>query len=234
MGVRIIKKGSSQDSQIHPVCFSVDAGSQEMEQSEFPDRSDAVPPGGEAAAPRTTSVLAPPQPLPIDVAQIEKSAYENGFRQGEKAGMEIAEKKVEALMRSYSEAILALGKQRSALYAQVERQVVKLALEAAKKIVHREIQADREVVHTLVKVALSHVAEKSAVTVHLHPTDYNFILDHRAELTGGAEGGQEVELMSDKSIQRGGCLVETECGNIDARIEEEFRELERGFFEGDR
>jgi len=234
VGVRIIKQGSPQDSQIHPVCFGADAGRPDLERAEYPDSSDAVLPGGEPAVPGSTSVPVPPQPIPIDVAQIEKSAYENGFRQGEKAGMEIAEKKVAVLMRAYSEAILALGKQRSALYTQVERQVVKLALEAAKKIVHREIHADREIVHTLVKVALSHVAEKSAVTVRLHPTDYNFILDHRSELTGDAEGGRDVELLSDKSIQRGGCLVETECGNIDARIEEEFKELERGFFEGDR
>jgi flagellar biosynthesis/type III secretory pathway protein FliH len=38
-------------------------------------------------------------------------------------------------------------------------------------------------------------------------------------------------LLADKGIERGGCLVETECGEIDARIEQRFREVERGFFE---
>ncbi len=168
----------------------------------------------------------------VDVAQVEKTAYESGFRQGEKAGLAIAEKKVEMSIRRYGEALLALGKVRAQLYKQVEREVVKLAVEVAKKIVHREVQADREVIQSLVKVALSHVAEKSAVTVHLHPIDYNFILEHRAELAQGPDEGRDIVLLADKAIDRGGCLIETECGDIDARIEEEFREVERSFFEG--
>jgi flagellar assembly protein FliH len=83
-----------------------------------------------------------------------------------------------------------------------------------------------------VRVALSHATEKSAVTVHLNPVDYNYLLEHRAELAGSHEAGRDVVLVADQAIERGGCLVETECGDIDARIEQEFRDLERGFFEG--
>jgi len=170
------------------------------------------------------------QALASDPAQIEKAAYENGFRQGEKAGLEIAERKAEVLMRRYAEAIEEIAGLKPALYKQAEREVVKLALEVAKKIVHREVQVDREIVQTLISVALSHVAVKSAVTVHLHPADYNFVLDQRVASGRGDEADREIVLLADKSIERGGCLIETECGDIDARIEEEFREVERAFF----
>ena len=165
-----------------------------------------------------------------DLARLEKSAYENGFAQGEKAGMEIAERKVEVVMKRYAESIMEVGKLRSGLYTQVEREVVKLAIEVAKKIVHREIQADREIIETLVHVALSHVAEKSAVTVHLSPLDYNYLLEHRAQLSQSE--GRDISLLADQSIERGGCLIQTECGDIDARVEEKFREVEHAFFEG--
>ncbi len=202
--------------------------------SEIPEwlRMQERNPPTTAAPPQASPQAHEPQAPVVDLAQIEKTAYETGFRQGEKAGLAIAEKKIEVNMRRYSEAILALGKLRSQLYSQVEREVVKLALEVAKKVVHREIQADRDVIQTLVKVALSHVAEKSAVTVHLHPVDYNYLLEHRTELTRGADDGRDIMLLADKSIDRGGCLIKTECGDIDARIEEQFRELDRSFFEG--
>ena len=144
--------------------------------------------------------------------------------------MEIAEGKTEVVMKRYAESIMELSKLRSALYARVEREVVKLAIEVAKKIVHREIQADQEIVETLVHVALSHVAEKSAVTVHLSPTDYNYLLEHRAQLSQNE--GRDISLLADQSIERGGCLIQTECGDIDARIEEKFREVEHAFFDG--
>jgi len=166
----------------------------------------------------------------LDPAHIEKAAFENGFRQGEKAGREIAEKKAEVLMKRYADAIEEIGRLKPVLYQQAEQEVVKLALAIAKKIVHREVQVDQEIVQTLVKVALTHVAVKTAVTVHLHPTDYHFVLDQRAVANRVGADDREVNLLADKSIEQGGCLIETECGDIDARIEEEFREVERAFF----
>jgi flagellar assembly protein FliH len=79
-------------------------------------------------------------------------------------------------------------------------------------------------------VALSHVAEKSAVTVHLSPVDYAHLLKQRSELS--QTEGRDVSLLADNSIEQGGCLIQTECGDIDARIEEKFREVENAFFEG--
>jgi flagellar assembly protein FliH len=166
----------------------------------------------------------------VDLAQVEKTAYENGFVQGEKAGMEIAERKMEVVMRRYADSILEVNKLRASLYAQIEREVVKLAIAVAKKIVHREVQVDRDIIQTLVRVALGHVSEKSSVAIHLNPTDYNYLLEQRAELSQSE--GRDISLLSDKSIERGGCLIQTDCGDIDARVQEEFREVEQAFFEG--
>ncbi len=233
MAPKIIKYGTTQASKAKPVSFSENI-------AELPLRfADQI--AGEDKSPRLNaeeSVLHQSKLLiseesakpDLDLSQVEKNAYKEGFQQGEKAGMEIAEKKVEAVMRRYAEAIHQFGKLKASLYTQVEHEVVKLAVEVAKKIVHREIQADQEIIQTLVKVALSHVAEKSAVTVHLSPIDYNFLLEHRAELSQG--DGRDVVLLADKSIERGGCLIQTECGQVDARIEEEFQEVEHAFFKG--
>ncbi len=226
MSPKIIKQGTPRASIVQQFFFSENfaEGAPPEEPFLWPDFPAApsadhkkTPPAPEAAKPA------------VDLAQIEKTAYENGFLQGEKAGMEIAEQKVEALMRRYTDAILEISKLRASLYAQVEREVVKLSVEVAKKIIGREIQADPEIIQTLVRVALSHVAEKSAVTVHLSPADYNYLLAQRTELS--QTEGRDISLLADKSIERGGCLIQTECGDIDARIEEKFREVEHAFFE---
>jgi flagellar biosynthesis/type III secretory pathway protein FliH len=227
MALRIIKPGTAKASSVQQFFFS--ENSYDMSPADaapvWPDldRAPLNPPAKEPIPVET------PKPA-LDLAHLEKTAYENGFLQGEKAGMEIAEQKVEAVMRRYAESILETGKVRSTIYSQVERDVVKLAIEVAKKIVHREIQADKQIIQTLVRVALSHVAEKSAVTIHLNPVDYEFLLEYRAELSQNE--GREIALLADKSIERGGCMIQTECGEIDARIEEKFREVEHSFFEG--
>jgi flagellar assembly protein FliH len=226
MAPRLIKQGPRRALSVQQFNFSEDpVGRQSSdEQPLWPD----LPPETVNAAPEPPAPVETPKPE-TDSAQIEKNAYENGFLQGEKAGKEIAEQKVEAVMRRYADAIFEIGKLRSSLLAQVEREVVKLAVEISKKIIHREIQVDPDIIQTLVRVALSHVAEKSAVTIHLSPVDYNYLLEQRAELAQSE--GRDISLLADKSIERGGCLVQTECGDIDARIEEKFREVEHAFFE---
>lgn len=227
MAIKIIKQDSSEALRVQSFPFSIDP----VQNLGEPASEEHVRFPVAVTAPIQRTIREQLPPPAVDVANIEKAAYENGFRQGEKTGMEMAEKKIESLVRRYADAVLEIGKVKAGLYSQVEREVVKLAVEVAKKIVYREIQADPEVIQALVKVALSHVAEKSAVTVHLHPADYNFVLEHRSQLSHAGESGCEVVLLADKTIERGGCLVETECGEIDARIEERFREVERGFFE---
>jgi flagellar biosynthesis/type III secretory pathway protein FliH len=226
MARKIIKQGTARALNVQQFCFSEnpEESLQPVDQSLWPE-FQSIPVSDPAPAPLP---MDPPKPA-TDLAQLEKSAYENGFIQGEKAGKEIAEQKVEAVMRRYAEAILEIGKLRATLLTQVEREVVRLAVQIAKKIIHREIQSDPDIIQTLVRVALSHVAEKSAVTVHLSPADYNYLLEQRAELAQSE--GRDISLLADKSIERGGCLIQTECGDIDARIEEKFREVEHAFFE---
>jgi len=220
--LRIIKKSNTDANAIRPFLFPGQSGVSDEAGMLFDEPSVIEP----AASAEQSSRIGG-----VDPAEVEKAAYESGFRQGERAGMDLAEKKLEVMMRRYADAIGDMGRLRAKLYAQVEREVVRLAVEVAKKIVHREIRADREIIQTLVKVALSHVADKSSVTVHLHPVDYSFILERRGELLDGAAEGRELVLLADKSVERGGCLIQTECGDVDARIEEEFREVERAFFQ---
>jgi flagellar assembly protein FliH len=225
MALRILKQGTTRASSVQEFLFT--ENSMDLPQFSDPLLWPELPS-------MSISPKASPEPEPAgpadDLALVEKTAYENGFMQGEKAGSEIVEKRVEVIMKRYSEAILEISKLRSFLYTQVEHEVVKLAVEVAKKIVHREIHADPDVIQTLVRVALSHVAEKSAVTIHLNPADYSHLLERRAELSQAA--ARDVALLADKSIERGGCLIQTTCGDIDARIEEKFREVEHAFFEG--
>lgn len=217
--VKLIKKQDQINTLFHRISFSEEPGDY-ASAKQIPAWMEPL------AQPRNPAG----RPAPLDPAHIEIAAYENGFHQGEKAGLEIAEKKVEAMMKRYAEAIREIGKIKPTLYAQAERDVVRLALEVAKKVVHREVQVDREIVQTLIKVALNHVAVKSAVTIRLHPADYEFVSGERRASMPADESEREITLLADKSIERGGCLIETECGDIDARIEEEFREVECAFF----
>ncbi len=159
-----------------------------------------------------------------------RAAWEDGFRQGERAGLAKAEQQAEALAHRYAEAVAELDGFKAALFKRAEQDVVRLAMEVAKKVVHREIHLDRDIIQTLVRVALGRVTVRSAVTVRLNPADYNYLLEHRKELSPHGDEAREIIMVADRSVERGGCLIQNESGDVDARIEEQFREVERAFF----
>jgi flagellar assembly protein FliH len=226
MASKIIKQGTSRSLEIQQFLFSEDCLelSRIPEQVQWPELT-AVPP-----LQQKSSTPAEPFKPEVDNKLIEKSAFENGFRQGEQSGMAMAEQKMEAIMKRHAETILEIGRMKSSLYAQVELEVAKLAIEVAKKIIYREIQVDPNIIQTLIRVTLANVAAKNPVTVRVNPIDFNYISERQAEQS--QTEARNISIVPDKSIERGGCLVETDCGDIDARLEEKFREVEHSFFEG--
>ncbi|HVN80272.1 MAG TPA: FliH/SctL family protein [Terriglobia bacterium] len=166
----------------------------------------------------------------LQAAEIEKEAYERGFNEGQKAGKEVGEKMVEASLKQYALTLEELGNLRTQVLSASEREVVRLALEIARKVVKREVTIDEDIILALVKVAMKRLGEESVMTVRLNPRDVQSILRLRNG-AGGSVLSEAIQLVEDPLISRGGCLIETESGIIDGRVEEQFREIEKGFFE---
>lgn len=108
--------------------------------------------------------------------------------------------------------------------ANVEEELVELAIQIAKKIVAREVTIDREIALTLVKVSLAKLHNRSIAEVHLNPEDHDFVKNRLDQLNFRGK----IDLVEDKSIAIGGCLIHTETGDIDARIESQFDEISHG------
>ena len=236
MSLRIIKKESADTAAVQPFFFSYGRPGSGPEPYVLPE---VASPGEMSPNLELEMVGAKEPPIPaIDVEQIEKDAFERGWNAGRdeglaeglKAGEEATVAKIEEMSRHYGDSLAEIAVLKDALRAQVEEEVVRLAIAVARKVVHREINIDQTVIHALVRVALGRVSGKSAVVVHLNPTDREYMMRAHEELM--REEGREITFESNSTIGRGGCVIQSETGDIDARIEEEFREVESAFFEG--
>lgn len=156
---------------------------------------------------------------------IKEEARETGLAAARASFDEEMAQMAEHLHTQLAETINEVSGLRASIFARTERDLAKLAIEIAKKIVHREVTIDDEVAMTLARVALSRIDGRAHARVHLHPDDFSHVSRHLDALATG----KSVELVEDRAITRGGCLIETEMGDLDARIERQFEELERSF-----
>lgn len=164
-------------------------------------------------------------------------AYQKGFNDGlekgsvdgERKGFERASKKLAPLLDSLRDALLQLKNLRAGTFRQIEEDVVELAIAIARKVVCREIEMDREVVMHVARQALSRIDDPGKIKIKMSPQDFEFINATSYKLSDVIGNIDNVSLEAADNIQSGGCIIETNRGEIDARIENQIHAVEESF-----
>jgi len=156
---------------------------------------------------------------------IEQEAYEKGFAQGEKDGLELGQKRIDTVVQQVRNVLQEMENQRESLYRVYEGEMLQLALGISKKILHHECQVNEDVITATLREVAKHIVDQRKIVLRLNPADAQFIQSHPDKAVPVKKGRQGVELLKDPSITRGGCVVETAFGGIDATMETQFDQI---------
>jgi len=152
-----------------------------------------------------------------------RQAQQQAEARGYQAGMERAEAELRARLAAIDErvqrldSVLALiARPLESLDAEVERELVELALAVGKQLARRELRTEPTQIIAIVRESLAQLPLAAReVRVHLHPDDAQTVRERLA-----AGGGERAwSLIEDPTLTRGGCLVQSEMSRIDARME---------------
>jgi flagellar assembly protein FliH len=173
----------------------------------------------------------------ISTAQLNEQAYQRGLADGREKGMidaenswqALAEKKIEPLLISLQEILLQLNNIRKDTYREIEKEVVELALAIAKQVICQEISIDRDIVVCVAREALAKVEYPGSVKIMLSPSDLQFVKETRSQLSNLIQNIENVTFEAAENIQSGGCIIETDLGEIDARIEKQLEAVAESF-----
>ena len=159
---------------------------------------------------------------------IAKKAYAEGFAQGEQDAKALAEQQIAPLIGTLGNVIAELTDTRQKLQRQIESEVVDLALQVGRKVVGQALQTDPDIVARIVHEALKQVDNPEKIAVRLNPADIKRLQSTPAQAILGGHADR-IQFEADAGVEAGGCLVQTEYGEIDARIEKQFRAIEEAF-----
>ena len=161
---------------------------------------------------------------PASEAAIQ-AEYERGYAAGEAAFRQALQGQVEALEQRVCRSLEEIAALRPRLRHQAEAQVVELALRIARKILGRQIQIDSEVLTGLLKAALDRIDARELFEVRVAPRSQAAI---QASIQH-AGLPVRVQVVADASLEPGALLLETDRGRLDASIDTQLEEIERGF-----
>lgn len=163
------------------------------------------------------------------VQECRKEAYEEGYKEGKQKAEEETRQRLDqefekemnqirGIIETFKESYIAVIKQ-------AEMRLVKLVLEISRKIIRQEIVSDEKIILDMVKAALARVIERSKVIVRVHPDELGFVEENKKKILSSVLQIQDFQLQLDPAIEIGGCVIETESGSVDARIDKQFQEI---------
>jgi flagellar assembly protein FliH len=165
---------------------------------------------------RSAQIVAEAQ---VRAAEIEVQARDAGFEAGRLEGLQQAQAEAQASLAAIAAAVAGLDALRDAETDRIERRAIELALSLAERIVHGALDADPERINDVVAGALRRIVDRDRLTIEVSPDDVDRVrawCDAQTELDGA-----RVDVRAERRVPRGGCVVRTQDGEVDARVAEQ-------------
>jgi len=166
----------------------------------------------------------------VDPGEAEtRRSYARGLEEGRAAGRKEAYKCFRPILRRLVEEVRSLEAATKAVYRSTETGLVDLAVSIAEKIVAKELSLDRGRIVELLSKALEKVENAERIRIRVHPEDLEILDTCKAEGLFCLDDLGRVEVTPDIHIQKGGCMVESNLGTIDGRLEKQFEVIQEVF-----
>ena len=174
---------------------------------------------------------------------LREAAWQEGFHAGSVEARAAVEAELRAewavrqdALRSELDTIASdIGEARAKLWQSQESEMVALTLDIAKQVIKTEVSQNPAVVRAVLANALRRITDKDNVRVRVSVSDAPRVKDAREDLMEIVDGLRFIEIVEDRRVGDGGCVVETNAGTIDAKIETQIAEVARalGVSEGE-
>lgn len=165
------------------------------------------------------------------VEEIEKDAKNRGYKEGSEAGYEEGQKEVERLVEQLHKVISSAVERRNEIIDETETQLISLVLQISQKVIKVISENQKNVVVNNVIQALRKLKTRNDVIVRVNLDDVDIASERIKDFMRMVENVKSITVVEDSSVDKGGCIIETDFGEIDARIASQLNEIQQKVLE---
>ncbi|OWR27844.1 flagellar assembly protein FliH [Saccharibacillus sp. O23] len=154
-----------------------------------------------------------------------------GFREGYEEGKAQAEAELALRMQQAAEEAQALIQEgvrtKEEMIQEAEPFLVELSTAIAEKVIDRKLADDEELTVGLIRQTLSRKREQGTIALCVAPSQFSMINSAREELAMSIDSQAELEILPDSTVKDRGCVIRSNFGSVDARIDTQLTEIKR-------
>jgi flagellar assembly protein FliH len=186
----------------------------------------------------------------VQAVDIEKSAYDDGYKKGydegfpkaekdgyaagEKAAREAFEQKTKTLAPALAGLLNLLEENKLRLQAEAEADLLNLSLAVARRLVRRELSANPDIIRSTLREAIALATDRTDLVVCAHPEDVAVMEEELPQIRRAFTDLGKVNLVPDETLARGGLLIRGRENEVDMRLEKQLEAIESALLAGER
>jgi flagellar assembly protein FliH len=164
-------------------------------------------------------------------SEIEKEAYDKGYNEGHEQGYKDGSEEVSRLIEQLHAIITKAIDKRNQIIEDSETQLINMVLMIANKVIKVISENQKNVVINNVIQALRKLKSRGDVVIRVNLADLQLTTEHTRDFMDRIENVKSITVLEDSSVDRGGCIIETDFGQIDARISSQLKDIEERILE---
>ncbi|MBI5878733.1 MAG: hypothetical protein HZB53_13870 [Chloroflexi bacterium] len=161
--------------------------------------------------------------------RMRQAAVADGFAEGHAHGLAAAQDEARAQLESVLRMAASAADSKAKLIAQAEPTIVELAIAVAKKILDEQVEINPRVVAQIAARAIEQVSGVDRIVVRVNPRDVEQLQAAWQEALSSSSGVRSFEIVADRRVGLGGCVIETPFGRVDAQIDTQLKNIRETF-----
>lgn len=161
-----------------------------------------------------------------EVDEITQAAEKEGFKEGFNKGFEEGKTEADRLISRIHSILNGIADRRIEIMESLEPQLIDMTLLIAKKVIKILSENQKNIIIHNALEALKKLKTRSNVVIRLNTDDLDVMSERKQDFIEEVEKLEGLTLIEDGTVDRGGCVIETDYGEIDARISSQLREVE--------
>jgi len=153
------------------------------------------------------------------LAQAQEKGREEGIRE--------AQAEINERLSDLAELIQTVNERQNTFFQRMEREVIDLAVEIAAKIVGHEVEEQPDLVVEQVRRCIRRLHERERICIRVHPDDVETVRAAKENLMASFDGLTRMDVVDDQRVGKGGCVIDSPNGILDARLDRQIKEVKR-------
>lgn len=154
-----------------------------------------------------------------------KAGYQLGLDEGRKKAFEDNAKNIDEHLSELDKLLSSFALMKKDIFSANETFLMKLLFTMATKIAQYQLDITPEAIVEVVRNAVSNAQDEQEIRVQVSKGQFDFINNLKNENGREYEFLKKIKFDPNEDIQPGGCLVETNFGEIDSRVEQRVANL---------